>query len=46
MEEVEKAKKKAPDMLRSIQTIDDVKEHGQEIVDLMVGFITASVRTL
>ena len=46
MEEVEKAKKEALDMLRSIQTLDDVKEHDQEVLDLMVGFITASVRTL
>ncbi|MCK5773112.1 MAG: hypothetical protein KAH57_04935 [Thermoplasmata archaeon] len=46
MEEVEKAKKEALKMLRSVQTLDDVKEHDQEIVDLMVGFITASVRTL
>ncbi len=46
MEEVEKAKKETLEMLRSVQTLDDVKEHDQEIVDLMVGFVTASVRTL
>lgn len=46
MEEVEKAKKEALDMLRSIQTAEDVKEHDQEIVDIMVGFLTASVKTL
>ncbi len=46
MEEVEKAKKEALDLLRSIQTAEDVKEHDQEIVDIMVGFLTASVKTL
>ena len=46
MEEDEKAKKEVLDMLRSIQTLEDVKEHDQEVIDLMAGFITASVRTL
>lgn len=34
------------DLLRSIQTLEDVKEHDQEVVDLMVDFYTASVKSL
>jgi hypothetical protein len=46
MEEVENTKKEALDVLRSVQTLEDLKEHDQEIVDVMVDFFTASVKKL
>ncbi|MCK5774131.1 MAG: hypothetical protein KAH57_10125 [Thermoplasmata archaeon] len=46
MEEIEKAKQAALEKLRAIQTIEDVKEHEQEIVDTMVGFLTGAVEIL
>jgi len=46
LEDVENARKEALDLLRTIQTLEDVKEHDQEIVDLMVGFYTAYAKSL
>ncbi len=46
MEEIEKAKREALKKLRMIQTLEDVKEHDQEIVDTMVGFLTGAVEIL
>jgi len=46
MEEIEKAKNEALEKLRAIQTLEDVKEHDQEIVDTMVGFFTGGVEIL
>ncbi len=46
MEEIEKAKQEALEKLRKIQTLEDVKEHDQEIVDTMVEFLTGAVEIM
>lgn len=46
MEQIEKAKTEAIEMLRSIQTLDDLEEHIEEIKDMMEAIILAALDML
>ena len=46
MESSDQATKKALDIMKSIQTLDDLKEHKDEIIELIEQFIKLGVESL